>query len=69
MGEREGGRLGWVCGRQSDAYKALLHCAIFSTTCLAMLKIATLQVAEVECYRLQCELTRSNLALGWAGRE
>ena len=28
---------------------ALLHCAIFSATCLAMLEIVALQVSEVEC--------------------
>ena len=28
---------------------ALLHCAIFSATCLAMLEIVALQVSEVGC--------------------
>ena len=51
--------------------KALLHCAILSATCLAMLENVALQVAEVGCYTT----TRSQrlaiflAGLGWAWGE
>ena len=35
---------------QTRALKALLHCAIFSATCLALVENVALQVAEVWCW-------------------
>ena len=55
----------------SRSLKALLHCAIFSATCLAILENVTLRAAEVLCYTT----TRSQqlaiflAGLGWAWRE